>query len=73
MSSMAEIKQKLTERMRELRREKCFTQQYVADYLRVDRSNYSKYERGRLEVGIEMLAALAALYGVSTDYLLGLE
>jgi len=57
----------------ELRKEKGLTQQQVATYLKIDRSNYSKYERGKLEVSIYMLRELSKFYGVSTDYLLGLE
>ena len=61
-----------TLRMIELRKNHSFTQQYVADYLKIDRSNYSKYELGKLEPSVYMLIALSKLYGVSVDYLLGL-
>ena len=57
-------------RLIELRKENDFTQQYVAEYLQIDRSNYSKYELGKLEISIEMLIKLAKLYSVSTDYIL---
>ncbi len=57
-------------RLVELRKEKSYTQQYVADYLNIDRSNYSKYELGKLELSIDMLIALSKLYNVSTDYIL---
>ncbi len=60
-----------TKRFIELRKEKGYTQQYVADYLKIDRSNYSKYELGKLEPSIDMLIALSNLYGVSIDYLVG--
>lgn len=60
-------------RIRELRLEHGFTQQYVADLLGIDRSNYSKYERGLLSVSADMLVALAKLYDVTSDYLLGLD
>lgn len=56
-----------------LRKEEGLTQQQVADYLKIDRSNYSKYELGKLELSIPMLIALSKLYRVSTDYILGLE
>ena len=59
-------------RLIELRKEHGFTQKYVADYLKIDRSNYSKYELGKLEPNIDMLIALSQLYSVSVDYLLGL-
>ena len=58
------------ERLKELRKENSYTEQYVADYLEIDRSNYSKYELGKLELNIDMLIALAKLYKVSTDYIL---
>ena len=57
----------------ELRKEKGFTQQEIANYLQIDRSNYSKYELGKLEINIDMLRKLSKLYDVSTDYILGLE
>ncbi len=57
-------------RMVELRKENGFTQQYVAEYLQIDRSNYSKYELGKLEINIHMVIALSKLYKVSTDYIL---
>lgn len=60
-------------RLKELRKEQNMTQQDVADYLKIDRSNYSKYENGKLELNLSMLASLAELYKVRTDYLLGLE
>ena len=57
----------------ELRKHAGYTQQQVADFLNIDRSNYSKYELGKLEISITMLIALSKLYKVSTDYILGLE
>ena len=59
--------------LQELRNEKGLTQQKVADYLKIDRSNYSKYELGKLEISIDMIRKLTKLYSVSADYLLGLE
>ncbi len=59
-------------RIVELRKENSYTQQFVADFLKIDRSNYSKYERGKLELSAEMIIALTKLYHVSADYILGL-
>ena len=64
---------KVGERVKQLRQEKSLSQQSVADVLGIDRSNYSKYELGKLEINNEMLIKLAKFFGVSTDYLLGLE
>ena len=49
-----------------------FTQQYVADYLGISRSNIAKYELGTLEPSIEVIGELAELYEVSTDWLFGI-
>lgn len=57
----------------QLRKDEGLTQQQVADYLKIDRSNYSKYELGKLELSIPMLISLSKLYHVTTDYILGLE
>lgn len=59
--------------IKNLREEKGLTQQKVANFLKIDRSNYSKYERGKLEPNVEMIVSLAKFYDVSADYLLGLE
>lgn len=61
------------ERIKELRSEKNLSQAQIASVLGIDRSNYSKYELGKLEPGNDMLIKLAKFYSVTTDYLLGLE
>ena len=63
----------LSEKIRELRVEKGFSQKFVAEYLKIDRSNYSKYELGKLELSLEMLKQICLLYNVSADYLLGIK
>jgi transcriptional regulator with XRE-family HTH domain len=60
-------------RIKELRLSEKLTQQQVADILNIDRSNYSKYELGKLELNNEMLIKTAKYFKVTTDYLLGLE
>lgn len=64
---------KVCEIIKELRLEKNLTQQFVANYLNIDRSNYSKYEKGKLEINLEMLKQLCLLYEVSADYIIGLK
>ncbi len=56
-------------RLRELRTDHDFTQQYVADYLHIRQEYYSKYELGKIEIPAHMIKALAILYKVSTDYI----
>lgn len=74
MSSIGyKIMKIISKNLIELRKEKGLTQQKVADYLKIDRSNYSKYELGKLEINVDMLRKLSQLYNVSTDYILGLE
>ena len=61
------------QRIRELRLEKELNQQAIADILKIDRSNYSKYELGKLEPNNDMIIILAKFFEVTSDYLLGLE
>ena len=60
-------------RLKELRINGGYTQQDIANELQIDRSNYSKYELGKLEISIDMLITLAKFYGVTADYIIGLE
>lgn len=62
-----------TRRMRDLREDHDLTQQQVADYLHTSQTMYARYERGANELPIRHLIALADLYRVTTDYLLGRE
>lgn len=62
-----------SEILRNLRKEKGLTQSTVANYLNVDRSNYSKYELGKLEMNLDMVVNAAKFFCVSTDYLLGVS
>lgn len=65
--------EKICKRLLDLRKENNYTQQKIAEYLKIDRSNYSKYELGKLEPNLDMIIALSKLYKVTTDYILGLE
>lgn len=58
-------------RIRLLREEHDWTQQQVANRLHIHRRTYDAYEAGATDVPAEILIALARLYNVSTDYLLG--
>lgn len=59
-------------RMKNLREDADFTQEYVAHYLGTSQTMYARYERGANEMPIRHLLALCKLYHVSADYLLGL-
>lgn len=54
----------------ELRKINNYTQQYVADYLEVDKSTYAHYEAGRRTPNVSKLRKLAELYDLE-DELLG--
>lgn len=47
------------------------TQQQIADYLKMARGSYAKYETGANMPTTEALIKLADLYKCSVDYLLG--
>ena len=58
-------------RIKELRKEQGFTQKQLADKLQVSNSAVCDWERGRTQPDLETLVAIARLFGVSVDYLLG--
>ncbi|MDR2654464.1 MAG: helix-turn-helix domain-containing protein [Oscillospiraceae bacterium] len=60
-----------SERLRSLRLIKKVMAKEVAEMLGVTYRNYQRYERGEIEPNIQGLVALADLFNVSTDYLLG--
>ena len=59
-------------RIKDLREDHDMTQQQVADYLSMKQPQYFRYEKGTRDIPSDVLIALARLYGVSTDYILGL-
>ena len=61
----------LCDQMRKLRDERGWTQQEVADRLKVNKQTISQYERGVREPHIDMLCAIADLYQISVDELVG--
>lgn len=60
-------------RMRDLREDSDYTQEYVAHYLGTSQTMYARYERGANELPLHHLINLCKLYHVSADYLLGLS
>ena len=59
-------------RIRDLREDRDLRQDDVAKLLNCTQACYSHYENGRRDIPTEVLIRLAAFYGTSTDYLLGL-
>ncbi|MCH5299337.1 MAG: helix-turn-helix transcriptional regulator [Ruminococcus sp.] len=60
-------------RLRELRKKKKLTQQQVARRLNLTKASISGYENNTITPPNDMLVKIALMYGVSTDYLLGLD
>ena len=67
MQQMAYVK-----RIRDLREDHDYTQEYIAQILGTSQTMYARYERAANELPIRHLLALCALYQVSSDYILGL-
>ena len=59
-------------KLRDLREDKDWTQQKVADMLFINRRTYSAYENGVNAMSPEVLIKLAKIHNTSIDYLLGL-
>ncbi len=63
----------LSEILQRLRKERGLSQEDVARKLFVSRQSVSKWENGAAEPGVDNLKALAKLYGVTVDELVGNE
>lgn len=61
----------LSETLQRLRKERGLSQEDVAEKLYVSRQSVSKWENGAAEPGVDNLKALAKLYGVTLDELVG--
>ena len=66
-------KPKYTKRLRDLREDNDKTQQQIADILGTSQTMYARYERGANELPIHHLITLCKYYGVSADFVLGLD
>ncbi len=67
------MKQIFAERVKELRLEKGIGQIQLAKEIDVGKSVISLWELGRCEPTLSKLIALARYFGVSIDYLAGME
>ena len=54
-----------------LRKEHGYTQEQLSDFLNLTRSAVSNYELGINEPSLDTMVAIADLYGVSLDWLMG--
>jgi len=60
-------------RIKELREEKGLSQTKLAQALGFNQRTISDYETGKREPNVETIKKLCKYFGVSADYLLGLE
>lgn len=63
----------LGQRINELRTSFGWNQVELAKRLNISKQTVSNWENENIQPSIEMLVRLAKLFGVTTDYLLGLE
>ena len=59
------------ERLKAARKQKNLKQREVAEHLQMTAHSYQQYEGGDRRPNFEILVALADLFEVTTDYLLG--
>ena len=59
------------ERLLALRKEYGYTQRQVAQMLGISQPSYIRYENGTAQPSLESLSALADIFDVSADYLIG--
>ena len=64
---------RFSERLKELRTDANMSRTQLAEALLVNVRKISYWELGQRECNLEQLAKIARTFGVSTDYLLGLE
>ena len=63
----------LGKRISELRTASGWSQVLLAQKLQVAKQTVSNWENDNIQPSVEMLVRLSGIFGVSTDYLLGLE
>ncbi len=59
------------ERLKELRKENCFSQQALADMLNLRQSTIAMWEKGKNSPEYQSLVKIAEIFNVSTDFLTG--
>ncbi|MCI9366098.1 MAG: helix-turn-helix transcriptional regulator [Clostridia bacterium] len=59
-------------RLRELREDHDYTQEFIGKKTNMKREQYYRYESGKRDIPLDTLIILAELYGTSVDYILGL-
>lgn len=60
-------------RIRNLRKENGYTQEYIGHVLNVSQRTYGDYEQGKTRIPLDSMIKLAELYDVNMDYICGLS
>ena len=60
------------QRLRDIREDHDLKQENIAKILKINQTQYSRYELGKNMMGIDKYIILAQFYNVSIDYLVGL-
>lgn len=61
----------LSERLKELRKEKGYTQKQISELIGISQTTYAGYETGEHMPSLEILIRIADIFKVSLDYLTG--
>ena len=64
-------KESMPQKLKEARKQAGYTQQQVADILKIPQNTISRYETGDREPDYETLGRLIDFYEVSADWILG--
>ena len=60
------------ERVKELRIDNDYTQEYIAAKTKMKQPQYARYENGNRDFPVDILIKLAKIYNTSLDYIVGL-
>ena len=63
----------ITERLRQIRTQRGFSQMDIANVLDMQQQQYSRYELGTNEIPMRHVITLCKFYGISSAWLLGLK
>lgn len=60
------------QRLKDIREDNDLSQAQVAQVLNIQQTQYSRYERGAVQMSIDKYIALAKYYNISLDYITGI-
>ena len=63
----------IADRLYEVRKKHGLSQKKVAELLNIPQQQYSRYENGKFDIPVRYIITLCKFYGISSDWLLGLE